>query len=553
MSWQATLFVLPTLFAVAIALLLSGYALVQLKDGDREPIVVLFFWITVATVVWAGFSALKLLHTNPETKLLFYRLLHVGAATLPPLLFLFVVAYTDRTRWLQPVFVGSVFLLPGVFIVLLFVDPANIVIAETALSTNGLTILRVSDGPGFLVFLAYSTVLVVAALALFVTETRRIGTTYYPQALLLGIAVLTPILFGLLTAVSVPPFTDERINLVPTSAAVSTTALGLLLVRYRLFEVPPLAYTTAMKYSPDGLLVLDRDNRIVHANDRGHDLLDQLGGDIGDVLTRHLPEFDPATASGESVERQTTTGEPTYERLLVEPLRRGGRAVGWVVVFRDETTQQRQQRLLEQQNEQLEQFASVVSHDLRNPLNVAQLRLDLARQECDSEHLDEIHQAHDRMGRLIDDLLTLAREGQQVSETEPVTVDELATTCWQSVETANATLHTRIDHTIYADWTRFQQLFENLIRNAVEHGGETVTITVGELAEGFYFADDGPGIAVDDRENVFETGYSTATDGTGLGLSIVGRIVDAHGWDIRVTDGSDGGARFEITGVEFVE
>ncbi len=77
------------------------------------------------------------------------------------------------------------------------------------------------------------------------------------------------------------------------------------------------------------------------------------------------------------------------------------------------------------------------------------------------------------------------------------------------------------------------------MRNAVEHGGEDVTVTVGELDDGFYVEDDGPGIPENARDNVFDVGYSTTEDGTGFGLSIVKQVADAHGWTIRVTDGSE--------------
>ena len=96
MGWQVTVLVTPILFAVLIALFLMGYTVIQLKDGHREPIVIIFFWITVCAVIWPGFSALKLLHTDPEMKLLFYRFLHIGAAALPPLIFLFIVGSSQR-------------------------------------------------------------------------------------------------------------------------------------------------------------------------------------------------------------------------------------------------------------------------------------------------------------------------------------------------------------------------------------------------------------------------------------------------------------------------
>ncbi|MXR51357.1 hypothetical protein GRX03_07025 [Halovenus sp. WSH3] len=208
---------------------------------------------------------------------------------------------------------------------------------------------------------------------------------------------------------------------------------------------------------------------------------------------------------------------------------------------------------LERQNERLEEFASIVSHDLRNPLNVAEGRLELAREECDSEHLDAVGRAHERMNTLIDDLLTLAREGDQVGDLEPVNLGFLTKNCWQNVATDHATLMIETDRRIQADQSRLGQLLENLMRNAVEHGGKDVTVTVGELDNGFYVEDDGPGIPEDERDDVFEAGYSTSEDGTGFGLSIVKQVAQAHGWDVRVTDGSEGGARFEITGVEFTD
>jgi len=244
-----------------------------------------------------------------------------------------------------------------------------------------------------------------------------------------------------------------------------------------------------------------------------------------------------------------------------------------------------QERRLTRQNERLEEFASVVSHDLRNPLNVAEGRLELARGDYDSEHLAAVSQAHDRMEALIEDLLALAREGDAVTDYDRVPLGAVLEDCWTNVETSGATLLVDVDRDVRADESRIKQLFENLFRNAVEHsstgslshaqgdavehgstsppshaqgdavdhGGADVTVSVGELDGGFYVEDDGPGIPPDERDDVFETGYSTSREGTGFGLSIVGQVVDAHGWEVRVTEGTDGGARFEITGVEWAE
>lgn len=208
------------------------------------------------------------------------------------------------------------------------------------------------------------------------------------------------------------------------------------------------------------------------------------------------------------------------------------------------------ERELERQNERLEEFASIASHDLRYPLNVAEGRLELARSACDSEHLDRVAAAHDRMNALIGDLLALAREREDVTDTTPVDLAGLVDSCWRNVDTDEAALVGETKGTLRADRSRLAQLLENLFRNAVEHGGSDVTITVGDLDAGFHVSDDGPGIPEAERERIFESGYSTRTEGTGFGLAIVREVAEAHGWNVIVTDSEAGGARFEITGVE---
>jgi signal transduction histidine kinase len=223
---------------------------------------------------------------------------------------------------------------------------------------------------------------------------------------------------------------------------------------------------------------------------------------------------------------------------------------GSVGTLRDITERKERARKLERQNARLKDFVGIVSHDLRNPLMTAQGRLELAQADCDSPHLDEVGDAVDRCQALIDDLLALAQSGNAVGTTEPVTLSELAEECWQTTPSADATLAVETDQTISADRSRLQQLFENLFRNAVNHGGGEITVTVGEIADGFYVADDGAGIPDEERDDIFEAGYSTADDGTGFGLAIVKEVVEAHGWEIRVTDSQTGGVRFEIISVE---
>lgn len=250
---------------------------------------------------------------------------------------------------------------------------------------------------------------------------------------------------------------------------------------------------------------------------------------------------------------QSGDDEETPVLFSAAPLRQDGKLTGIVCTARDITDQKQFELELQRKNERLDTFTSVVSHDLRNPLNVATGRLELAQSDCDSEHLDAVEDAHERMKTLIENLLKLARQGEGVTDPEPVEPSAIAEECWEIVETTGATLATKGDQKIQADESRLKQVFENLFRNAVEHGGDNVSITVGDLETGFYIEDNGPGIPEDTRDEIFEAGYSTSQGGNGYGLSIVKEIVEAHGWEIGVTDSDDGGARFEITDVELVE
>jgi signal transduction histidine kinase len=158
----------------------------------------------------------------------------------------------------------------------------------------------------------------------------------------------------------------------------------------------------------------------------------------------------------------------------------------------------------------------------------------------------------ERMDDLNSDLLSLARQGKTTGERTEVDPTEVATDAWESIDAGSARLEVAAAGHVHADEGRLSELFENLYRNAIEHGGGDVTVRVGGLPDrdGFFIEDDGPGIPEEDRENALEHGYTTADDGTGLGLTIVDSIVEAHGWSLDIRESTEGGARFEITATD---
>ena len=263
----------------------------------------------------------------------------------------------------------------------------------------------------------------------------------------------------------------------------------------------------------------------------------------------------------EKVINETKDGDLYHAEQTITPIVKDGTVTGFVAIQQDITALKEYEQELERRNDELERFARVVSHDLRSPLGVATGNIELATDTLDTDPetaRDSLVTAADalgRMDRLIEDVLALARKGEVVSDPSPVSIESLARASFDHVSAGTEQLNIEGSATIEADQGRLRSLFENLFRNAVDHAGPDVAIRVGTISdgdgiEGFYVADDGPGIPSADREQVFESGYTTREDGNGLGLAIVDRIVDAHGWTITVIESADGGARFEIRTVD---
>ena len=324
---------------------------------------------------------------------------------------------------------------------------------------------------------------------------------------------------------------------------------------------------TLVQRSEDALVVFDPDDGTVQWFDdtacelsgrseetlRGTPVTDLLAGfpDLGawDEHVAALRSADNSLYEDEFVRTDGPTA-PVEINATIESI--GGTEYVITIARESEHTEQDVQTL-QRRVDRLDELVSVISHDLRNPLEVASGNVELAREQRDSERLDAAADALDRSQALIDNLLDLAGEYQRDNEFQRVSLAEAAEGCWRTIDAPDATLLLETDRTVRADVSRLQRILENLLRNAVTHGSEGVTVTVGGLDDraGFYVEDDGPGIPTEKRTDVFEAGYSMRPDGSGLGLSIVRTAADVHGWDVSVTDSREGGARFEVDGVEF--
>ena len=238
------------------------------------------------------------------------------------------------------------------------------------------------------------------------------------------------------------------------------------------------------------------------------------------------------------------------------------------------------ERLAERQRAELERLASMLSHDVRNPLAVAEGWIYLLGRDG-AANPDAVAGIDDALGRIrtiIEDAVTLLRAGVQAADTESCSLTTGAHEAWGTVETTGARLLVESETVLDANRGLLRTVLENLFRNSVEHGSTsphsqaredsvehgstssqappddsveydppTVRVRVGALAsdEGFFVADDGAGIPPDLREDAFDFGFSTG-EGSGLGLAIVDHIASLYDWSVGLGESVDGGARVEI-------
>jgi len=324
----------------------------------------------------------------------------------------------------------------------------------------------------------------------------------------------------------------------------------------------------------DGAYVLDADRNRVFVNDRlrevtefGEDVLHAKhpervvaegywSAEMGDRYRAGVERVLAGETGDERVQLTTTIGDGsdvTTETRLT-PIERDGTVVGVVGVIRDVTARVERERDLERLNERLERLAGFLSHDLRNPLSVAQGYLDLARETGETDRLEPAEEALSRIESLIDDALVMAREPEDIEiDAEPVDLADLAADCWESGDfgTPAAAAELVVDDPgpIRADRDLLRRAVGNLLGNALDHAGEGPTVRVGVGDRGMYVADDGPGIPPDERDGVTAFGVSNGK-GTGIGIAIVERVAAAHGWSVDLGESPAGGLEATLVGAE---
>jgi PAS domain S-box-containing protein len=558
-SW----FSLSLLLIAAFSFILAVYV----RESGSGTVSLGLSGLLIGCGIWSLADGLRLAVEATRAVILLNRLSYVGVVIIPPMLVLFIGAYTNRESWTRFPRIGAIFVPSVVSGSIALTNWNNLWQREVAILTQSSPrLISEQFGMAHVLWNAWVLLIIVPLVYFFLLRAYRDSDSILVrrQIIVISLGMAIPAVASALFVAGI-----TSVDFTPIAFTALFVLSTVAITRYRVLDVVPIARDSIVRDMDAGVIVVNDEDRIVDVNRHGQTIVgeqaeDILGASVSDTFAEYESAFETienVNDGSRTVSVDCSDGTKQYQ-VTISPIQDDdSRIRGRVIIFNDVTEQIDRQRQLAQQNKQLErknerldEFARIVAHDLQNPLQVARGRLEMARSEHDSEDLAKVARSQERMQTLIDDLLAIARGGQSVTEVETISISSAAETAWDGIDTQQAFLDIATDVEVEADRTRLRQLFENLFANAIEHGGTSVTVTVGSMddAMGFYVEDDGPGIPEEERSDVVETGYTTAEDGTGFGLNIVQAVAEAHGWDVRILEGSDGGARFEFTRVESV-
>jgi PAS domain S-box-containing protein len=530
-----------------------------MRDNLDQPGARYWCGVLFGLLIWSASYGIGLLVFDPALRSVFEIGIWLGKNLLPPMMLGIALSYTGRTdlaysRWMT---VNIAFWI-GVSI-LYATNPLHHLLwtgyqIEPVLAAATVSYTR---QPLLFVFYAIAYLQIGVGVLVLLETLYEYGKNYTTQILVQPLSLTPPTVASVIWLLQVGPLPE--LNVAPILFSITVLVLTPLF-RSESFEVSPtIVRKKAIEDLPDPFVAVDKQGQLADFNRAAEQVFAEINETaIGADFEELIPELSSQIDYESPVSSKRLTDIELIEEGTVRYYNaeasayRGPRddTQGTQIIFRNITQRKQRKQELEETNEQLDQFVSTVSHDLRNPLSVARGYLTMAETTGDQDDFDTASEALERMDTMIEELLAVARAETIIEDKEPIEIADIATEAWQTAKTESADLAVTVDDTVTVDGDRelLQSIFENLFRNAIDHNDGPITVKVGTLEEGdgFYVSDDGTGIPEDERNNVFNHGYTNTEDGTGFGLSIVQKFVTAHEWDIGVTSGSEGGARFEI-------
>lgn len=567
------------LFAAAAALLSVAVAVWKNRDVTGSPA---FLFLLGSMILWAIAYAFQIAGANESTKIFWANVNHIAVAAVPVSWLCFALQFTGRKRLLTRRSVGMLSVVPIIYILLVWTNPTHGLIRETfgIRSVDGGSLLLIDQtfGPAFWLHAVYGYGLMATGVLLFAQQFVWTPSVYRRQIGLLLLGAVVPMATNIAFHVSL--YSPSNFDLTSFSFVATALLFFVAIYRYQFLDLVPIARETVVDTLTEGIVVVDREHRVVDLNAAATTI---LGVHEEAVIGSNIQSIFPAITDEElltghegptrrEVDHEVGGSSRTLAVSITTVSDISQNPIGYTITLRDVTETRRLQAAVSTQlnevlrvNHELELFTTAISHDLRAPARTTERYIDRVRQSepnlsDESNSILEVAQMNaEQMQSMLTALLEYSRITVDTDQFEPVSlsavVDRALTSLQFSIEETDATISVDELPTVYGIDYLFALLFQNLISNAIRYAGDSpprieIAAVSTETTHEITVKDSGVGINVRNLAHIFELFYTGNHDGepsgTGVGLAICKKIVEEHRGTITVESTVDHGTDVTI-------
>lgn len=342
-------FLLILYILLIITILTSSIGAWVTWQQRTKPSALPLFLLCVTGLVWAICYSFEITVTDLPTKIFWATIKYPAIVILPVALTVFLVRFAGWTNWPRPWLAIVLLIIPLLTAIIVFTNPLHHLfwISNELQSFPTYTILKTAYGPWFLLFTVYSYAMILSGAVMALSSMANSWRMYRHQFLWLIIGVSLPMVANVISILGIQPW--PGVDLSPVAFGLGALLLLSSSGITGILNVSPLAHIALMKQMRDGVLVLDRENRIHELNPAaerilGHSNKELVGKDIHTIAhpaAELLLHFSAGKTVQRDIEINITEGTFWYDIRISDILTPQGEIVGRLVVWRDITERKR--------------------------------------------------------------------------------------------------------------------------------------------------------------------------------------------------------------------
>lgn len=589
MQWPYTLFALALFIGTLISIFFAWLAWSRRREIGAN----MLLYFMGAMTVWSFSYGMELTFFSLEGKRFWHHMAYMGIPIVAPTwLGLNLLIKNPGGRWTKSL-LPLLFVEPIIVITLSWTDAYHEILWHRLYLTTWLDHphLAIDRATGFWIHTIYAYALIIVGMVLYVRHLWRSPYLNFRQVAILFIGVIAPLAVNIATVSGVSLV--GPLDLTPLALTTTGATAGWFIFRFRTLDILPLVWQTIFYSMDDGILVVDLQNRVIHANPRAQALLSATVDNLGNQkVTELLPGSEQAIASRLQHREADTIypypveitlpGRPDlYLELTAANLCDSrNNLIGYLLVLRDITRRRQAEEALQHASrmEGIGLLAGGIAHDFNNILtgiigqNALALRF-LSEDNPAHSHIKKSILSAERAADLTRQLLAYAGKGK--FEIELLAINRV-------IEENSVLLETAIPKKVQlsldlapqlplvkADRGQLQSIIMNLVLNAADaierEAGEirvsTRLITLSERnTSGFMWREDlrpgeyvlmevqdtGVGMDSETLKRIFDPFFTTKPTGRGLGLSTLLGTIRSHGGSLKLESNLGAGSTFQI-------